>query len=66
MFEDTSKLIVWRKAHELVLFVYEMTNGFPKEELFALTSQVRLAAVSVPSVIVEGKAGKTRKADKRF
>jgi len=47
-------LIVWQKAHAFVMEVYAVTKNFPKEELFGLTSQVRRAAVSVPSNIVEG------------
>ncbi|MEX2579035.1 MAG: four helix bundle protein [Verrucomicrobiales bacterium] len=47
-------LIVWQKAHEMVLEVYRATRHFPKEEVYGLTSQVRRAAVSVPSNIVEG------------
>jgi len=50
-FED---LIVWQKAHQLTLVVYGMTKGFPREEIFGLSSQMRRAAVSVPSNIAEG------------
>ncbi|MCG8342286.1 MAG: four helix bundle protein [Chlorobiales bacterium] len=42
-------LVVWQKAHELVLHVYRITQGFPKEEIYGLTSQLRRAAVSVPA-----------------
>ena len=47
-------LIVWQKAMELVTEVYAITKEFPKEELYALTSQIRRSAVSVPSNIAEG------------
>ena len=64
--EDMSRLIVWQKAHDLVLKIYEATQGFPKEELFGLTSQIRRAAVSVPSNIVEGKARGSAREFRRF
>ena len=50
-FED---LLVWQKAHAYVLDVYKITEGFPKSELFSLTSQMRRAAVSIPANIAEG------------
>ncbi len=49
-----TELQVWQKAHTLVLFVYKVTNQFPKSELFGLTSQIRRSAASVPTNIVEG------------
>lgn len=49
-------LIVWQKAMDLVVAVYELTAKFPKEEIFGLTFQLRKAAVSVPSNIAEGQA----------
>lgn len=49
-----SDLDVWQEAHELVSLVYEVTNSFPKTEVFGLTSQLRRAAVSVTANIAEG------------
>jgi four helix bundle protein len=47
-------LILWQKAHTFVLDVYKLTQKFPKEEIFGLTSQFRRAAVSIPANIAEG------------
>ena len=66
LFESFDKLLVWQRAHSLVLKIYEVTNSFPKEEIWGLTSQIRRSAVSVPSNIVEGKARGSRKDFKRF
>jgi four helix bundle protein len=48
-------LIGWQKAMDLVEVVYHLTKRFPSEELYGLTSQIRRAAVSVPSNIAEGQ-----------
>jgi four helix bundle protein len=48
-------LVAWQKAMDLVTAIYEATASFPKEELFGLTSQLRRAAVSIPSNIAEGQ-----------
>lgn len=47
-------LVVWQKGHSLVLFVYEITKGFPQEEIFGLSNQMRRSAVSITSNIAEG------------
>ena len=49
-------LDVWKKSVALVTTVYEITKGFPKEEVYGLTNQIRRSAVSVPSNIAEGSA----------
>jgi len=61
MTESYRNLIAWRKAKELALDIYLCTRKFPKEEIYCLTSQLRRAAISVPSNIAEGKARRSRK-----
>jgi four helix bundle protein len=53
------ELIAWQKAMDLVVRVYEVTEAFPPKELFALTNQLRRAAVSIPSNIAEGQGRQT-------
>ncbi len=53
---DHTKLRAFELANEVAILVYRVTSKFPKEELYGLTSQMRRAAVSVPSNIVEGCA----------
>jgi len=48
-------LIAWQKAVELVVEIYRASRAFPKEELYGLISQIRRAAVSIPSNIAEGQ-----------
>jgi four helix bundle protein len=48
-------LVVWQKALDLAIRIYGMTRSFPREEIYGLTSQIRRAAISVPSNIAEGQ-----------
>jgi four helix bundle protein len=59
-------LIVWRVADELVNAVYDDTVSFPKEELYALTSQIRRAALSVVANIIEGYARNSKNELRHF
>lgn len=54
-------LIVWNKSIELVEEVYKLTKKFPQDELYGITSQMRRAAVAIPSNIAEGYARKSYK-----
>ena len=60
------ELIVWQKAMDLVVNVYQITKGFPREETYGLTNQIRRAAVSIPSNIAEGQGRNTAKEFQRF
>ena len=60
------KLSVWQKAIDFAMYVYEMTNGFPVDERFGLTSQMRRTAVSVSSNIAEGSGRLSGKDRARF
>jgi four helix bundle protein len=59
-------LLVWQKAVAMVTEVYRATQKFPREEVFALTTQLRRAAVSVPSNIAEGQGRLSRKDFRHF
>jgi four helix bundle protein len=66
MGESYRDLIAWRKAMEFVVKIYHATRAFPREELYGLTSQLRRAAVSVPSNIAEGQARFSQKEFRHF
>lgn len=55
------KLNVWRRAIELVVRIYKLTESFPKEERFGLISKIRRAAVSIPANIAEGAGRQSSK-----
>lgn len=59
-------LNVWKKSMNLVILTYRLTGQFPKEELFGLSSQMRRAAVSIPSNIAEGHGRNSDKELIRF
>src|SRR3989338_1456670 len=54
-------LIVWQKSVNLSVLIYKLTEKFPNEERYALTSQMRRAVVSIPSNIAEGRCRSTKK-----
>jgi four helix bundle protein len=62
--QSFEQLEVWQWAHKIVLAVYRITQGFPTEEKYGLTAQMRRAAVSVPANVAEGFK-RRGKADKR-
>lgn len=66
MAESVRELIVWQRGIQLSLAVYKLTAKFPKEELYGLTSQMRRAAVSIPSNIAEGYGRGARGEYKQF
>ena len=60
------KLTVWNSAMSLTVELYKITEGFPKPEMYGLTSQMRRAAVSIPSNIAEGSGRTSNKEFIRF
>ena len=66
MGRDHQKLMVFHKADELVILVYRLSRVFPADERYGLRSQLRRAALSIPTNIVEGSARDSRKDYVRF
>ena len=61
MAQSFKDLVVWQKAMDLSVAIYQMTKNFPKEEIFGLTSQMRRASVSIASNIAEGEGRKSKR-----
>ena len=59
-------LIVWQKSMDLVIEIYKLTENFPKTEQYGIISQMRRAAVSIPSNIAEGRRRWSKKEFKQF
>lgn len=61
MINSYKDLIVWQKSIELTIAIYELSEYFPREEIYGITSQMRRSAVSIPSNIAEGRFRGTKK-----
>ncbi len=66
MIGDYKKLQIWEKSMVFVTDIYKITNDFPKDEIYGITSQVRRAVVSIPANIAEGKLRGTDPEFKHF
>ena len=58
---DFKDKIFWQKSHDLVLRIYKISKGYPSDELYGITNQLRRAAVSIPNNIAEGFGRKSKK-----
>jgi len=66
MLKSYKELKVWQKAYQLCLQIYRISKGFPKEEVFGITSQIRRASLSIPSNVAEGYGRRSRSGYIRF
>jgi four helix bundle protein len=64
--KNFKQLIAWQKSMRFVVELYNATKQFPRDELFGLTSQLRRAAISIPSNIAEGQGRSTTADFRRF
>ena len=60
------ELLIWQKGIKIVVLVYKLTKDFPEEEIYALSSQLKRASVSIPSNIAEGFGRQTDKSFNHF
>ncbi|MGB6870746.1 MAG: four helix bundle protein [Acidobacteriaceae bacterium] len=60
------KAVVWQRAVDLCVAIYELTRKFPREEIYGITQQIRRAGVSIPSNIAEGYARGSREQYRQF
>ena len=60
------ELVIWQKSMDIAVNVHELTKGFPDDEKFGMTSQIRRSCYSIPSNIAEGFGRKNRKEFTRF
>ena len=66
MLRSYRDLLVWQKAIELAILIYQLSDGFPRTEIYNLTSQIRRASVSIPTNIAEGYGRRSRKEYSQF
>ena len=65
-YQDYKDLLVWQRSMQLAKVIYLLINKLPKEEMYALSNQMRRAAVSIPSNIAEGQARNSNREFARF
>lgn len=63
---DFRKLDIWKRSKKLCVDVYQLTNEFPKSEIYGLSSQIKRCSISIPSNIAEGSSRKSSKEYSRF
>jgi four helix bundle protein len=64
--ESYKDLVVWQRAMQLVVETYKLSEQYPKEEKYGLISQMRRAAIAIPSNIAEGHRRRSKKDFKQF